>query len=59
LNGYSFESDNKHLKIIDSILDLYKLFNQFNLEFFYEKLLSVCVKKNGEKRVPKKWLPFF
>ena len=50
LNGYLFQSDNKHLKIIDQqwelidpTPDIYKLFNQFNLDFFYDKLSSVFV----------------
>jgi len=50
LNRYSFESENKHLKIIDQrwelidpTPDIYQLFNQFNFEFFYEKLSSVFV----------------
>ena len=49
-NGNSFESNNKHLKIIDErwelidpTPDIHQLFNQFNHEFFYEKLSSVFV----------------
>jgi hypothetical protein len=49
-NGNSFESNNKHLKIIDErwelidpTPDIHQLFNQFNREFFYEQLSSVFV----------------
>jgi hypothetical protein len=50
LNGSSFEFNNKQFKIIDErwelidpTPDVYKLFNQFNFEFFSEKLSSVFV----------------
>jgi hypothetical protein len=50
LNGYSTQSNNQHFKIIDQrwelidpTPDVYQLFNQFNRDFFYEKLSSVFV----------------
>jgi hypothetical protein len=50
LNGCSFEYDNKDLKIIDErwelidpTPDVYKLFNEFNFDFFSEKLSTVFV----------------
>jgi hypothetical protein len=50
LNRSTFKSGNKHMKIIDQRWELidptpdhHQLFNQFNLQFFYEKLSSVFV----------------
>jgi len=42
------ELNNKQLKIIDSTADVYQLFNQFNLEFFNEKLSSIFVEWNQQ-----------
>lgn len=41
-------NSNKELKIIDPTLDIYQLFNQFNLQFFSEKLSSVFVEWNQQ-----------